>query len=373
MKWKHWVRYPSAIRAARRAMASRAAFDQGQRSGHVSLAVDIYGEDLLFDCGRHLTCLAASAHQLGRRFYLRSSRMMLAAIAHKQLGRDLLALPNVEWIESERGFPVECVVLLDVARQHATRDLSGQRPVRMLIGRDFVDGIPVMPYPMFPVHTLRSTPRSREMHRVITKAGVFFAGNQKSRYGRDRMRAEFGILPRLAVLETLREEFPERIAECSSDGNVDRIVLRDSSTHPIQSDDWIRTIAQHQFFLCCPGASQPVCHHLIEAMSVGTVPILEYSSRMTPHLVDGQNAICFEGRSGLADAIRRIDAMSARTLRNLSDAAADYYDRHLDGQGFLSRVLDHGLLSDSGAVLMPFHDRNLFDPSSLKTLRRSAA
>ena len=372
MKWKHWVRYPLAIRAAHRAMSIRGDFElEGLEA--TALAMDLYREDLLFDCGRHLTCLAASAHQLGRRFFLRTSRLMLAAIAHKQLGRDLLSLPNVQWVDSTQGFPAECVVLLDVPREQATRDLSGQSVARMLIGRDFVSGLPVMPYPMFPVHTLRSTPQTRSQLRAMTKAGVFFAGNQKARYGRDQLASKFGVLSRLEVLETLRSEYPARIADCSAEGCADRIVLRDSSVHPIQSHDWMRTIAKHQFFLCCPGASQPVCHHLIEAMSVGTVPILEYSSRLTPQLVDGENAICFDGADGLRDAIRRIDGMPVQSLRRLSEGAADHYDQHLDGEGFLSRVLDHGLLHGVGAVLMPFHDVNFFDPSPLPFQRRSAA
>lgn len=373
MKWKHWVRYPLSIRAARTAMASRGEFAMPLNDKDACLALDLYSDDLLFDCGRHLTCLAASAHQLGRRFYLRTSRMMLAAVAHKQLGRDLLALPNVEWIEPTKPFPSTCVVLSDVPRQQVSRELGDLVMAQMLIGRDTVDAVPVMPYPMFPVHALRSTERSRAEFRSAKKTGILFAGNQKQRYGREEMRTKFGVLPRLEVLESLRASFPDRIADREADGNAEKIVLRDSSVHPIASQDWISTLAAHRFFLCCPGASQPVCHHLIEAMSVGGVPILEYSDRFTPSLVDGENAICFEGRAGLVDAIRRIDAMSISELERLSEAAADYYDRHLDGEGFLSRVLDHGLLSGVEAVSMPFHDVNLFDPSSLSIPRLRAA
>ncbi|MEL6107148.1 MAG: hypothetical protein AAFU85_13985 [Planctomycetota bacterium] len=371
MKWKHWFRYPFTIGEARRAIESRR--DEAFHGDGVSLAIDLYREDLLFDCGRHLTCLAASAHQLGRRCYVRTTRLMLAAIAHKQLGRDLLALSNVHWVEPSESLPGECVVLLDVPRSHASRHLGQLATAQMLIGRDTVDAVPVMPYPMFPVHTLRSTEQSRATFRSSSKAGVFFAGNQKQRYGREEMRAKFGVLPRLEVLQTLRESFAERIGDRDAAGDVERIVLRDSSVHPIASENWIATLASHRFFLCCPGASQPVCHHLIEAMSVGTIPILEYSDRFAPHLVDGENAICFEGKSGLVDAIRRVDAMANSELRRLSEAAADYYDQHLDGEGFLSRVLDHGLLSGVEAVSMPFHDVNFFDPSSLSIPRLRAA
>ena len=274
-------------------------------------------------------------------------------------------MPHVGWIEPQQPFPVNSVILLDVAKLEASRDLRVHSVARMLIGKDRLEGIPVMPYPMFPRHILDSSRGQLEALRARLKAGVFFAGNQQSRYGRTDLQSRFGVLPRLQMLSVLRERFPHRISTRSADGQSDRIVLRDSSRDPVDQQSWMNELADHRFFLCCPGASQPICHHLIESMSVGLIPILEYGDRLTPKLVDGENAICFKGPAGLVEAIERADRLSMTELERLSAGVARYYDEHLAGASFLARVRDDDLLGDSGAVMMPFHNENLFDEVAL--------
>lgn len=375
MKWKKWVLYPIYIRKARRALVT-CKIDPAQRGGMpppCSLGLDLYTDQLLIDCGRHPACLAATAGRLGRDVFLRCTKMMLASIARTTLGLEFLSMSNVHWLDPTQSFPLSSLILGDVDWTTADRPLSNRRYARMLIGRELLEGVPVMPYPMFPIHIAGSSDEIRSELRHVEKAGLFFAGNQDQQYGCDSMQERFGILPRLQMLNTLRTHFPTRIEPRSANGRADRIVLRNSATDPISSEQWLSVLSQHRFFLCCPGASQPVCHNLIEAMSVGTIPILEYADRLQPNLVDGENAICFEGVNGLVEAIRRIDELTDTQLNLLTRGAAEYFDRNLSGEQFLSDVLDHGLLDAVGAVVMPFHDTNLFDPKALPTHWRVAA
>ncbi|MCO8123892.1 hypothetical protein NHH03_19255 [Stieleria sp. TO1_6] len=374
MKWRHRLRYPMDIRKAKRQLAS------GTRTTHSeypAIGLDLYSDQLLFDCARHLTCLAASAHQIRSNLMLRCDRWMLAAIAHKKLGRQFLAMDHVTWLDSLAPFPDGTLVLMDELAERSSRDLAGQRTVSLLVGSDRIDGFPVMPYPMHP-HQIRGLTADRKRQlRSIPKAGVFFAGNQKSRYGRDGMQNEFGVLPRLEILSLLREHFPDRIAPVDAGGRGDRIVLRDSATDPIAADQWMSVLAKHQFFLCCPGASQPVCHNVIEAMSVGCIPILEYADRLHPQIQDGINAICFQGRQGLVEAIARIDTLDAHRLTEMSQNAVDCYDNLLDGARFLATLRDNTsaipTAAQPAAVVMPFHDHNLYSQDSVAKLRRVTA
>ncbi|QEF99365.1 hypothetical protein Mal15_34290 [Stieleria maiorica] len=362
MKLKHLLRYPFDIRVAEEHLASPSKVDV--ETTEATIGIDLYSDQMLFDGGRHLACLAASAGKIGSKVILRCSRWLLAAIAHKSHGGRFLSMPNVCWIDPQATFPPQSLVLLDTDGGQADRVLSRQRTVAMLIGRDPVDKTLVMPYPMHPQQITDATEAREDMLRRRIKAGIFFAGNQNRRYGRDSMHHEFGVLSRLEILSTLRSHFDVRIATRDSGGRDDQIVLRDSASDPIPAQDWMNTIAAHQFFLCCPGASQPVCHNAIEAMSVGTIPILEYADRFHPELVDGVNAICFRGRKGLVAAIRRIDSMPPEKRARLSRNVCQHYDAHLDGGRFLKRLRDELNTDFVDQVSMPFHNRNFYSTSS---------
>ncbi|MCA9139858.1 MAG: hypothetical protein KDB00_23960 [Planctomycetales bacterium] len=367
MKWKHLLRYPFDIRLAEEQLASSAKLNVSKPNSVKSCAtigLDLYTDKMLFDCARHLACLSAFAAQIDSPVVLRCSRVLLAAIAHKSLGKEFLAMPHVRWIEPGHHFPKNSLVLLDIDGERADRPLYDQRTVAMLIGRDPVAKTMVMPYPMHPNQIAQFDAVQVASFRRQFKAGVFFAGSQHRRYGREAMHEKFGVLSRLEMLDVLRRQFGDRIARRDAGGNDRKIVLRDSAKEPIAAADWMSILSSHQFFLCCPGASQPVCHNVIEAMSLGVVPIIEYGDRFDPELIDGYNSICFEGRKGLAAAIRRIDTMPPEKRNRLSRNVCQYYDDHLDGAAFLKRLRDELNTDFVDQISMPFHDQNLYSTGS---------
>jgi hypothetical protein len=201
---------------------------------------------------------------------------------------------------------------------------------------------------------------------------IYFAGNQKRSYGDAKMRRNFDVLSRLEILRTLADEFPSRVSASlvPADGHRSaaggaakgdrRIVISDSRVSPVAPQDWLATLASSEFFLCCPGSSQPTCHHLVEAMSVGAIPILEYGDRVTPRLVDGETAICFRGRRGLVEAIKRIDRLDPQQIAGLRRNVARFYDQHLCGTRFLAGLRDGDLDLSSRSVCMPFHEHNFY-------------
>jgi hypothetical protein len=83
---------------------------------------------------------------------------------------------------------------------------------------------------------------------------------------------------------------------------------------------------------------------------------------VTPELCDGENAICFRGRNGLLDAIDRIDRLTPNQISRLSSNAARYYDQHLCGTTFLTRLRDGDFDLSSSRLCMPFHERNFYQP-----------
>ena len=359
MRLKNLVRYPLDLARAKRILAGRS--DAADLFAARPIALDLYTTDLLFDCGRHFASIAHHAGSIGSMLYLRCGRLMLAAIAHKPHGARMLAMPHVRWLATDAILPANALVLQDVLHSWADRPLGSEHSLTMLIGRDLLDDCPVMPYPMHPLTLAYIDPEKLQQCRHSPdRHGILFAGNQKAKYGDDKMTTRFGVISRLEILRTLRSHFADRMVPAEVDDDRLPVVLRDSSQNPIAAADWLPTLARYQFFVCCPGADQPICHNLVEAMSVGTIPLIEYGDRLFPGLQDGINAICFRGSSGLVKAIERIDRLTTTELRELSAGAAAYYDRYLCGDRFLKSLRDGSIETEQTRICMPFHSENLY-------------
>ncbi|WP_372717979.1 hypothetical protein [Novipirellula sp.] len=351
MQLKNIVRFPVDIRRAKQILASRVASIETLTERPIAL--DLYTDQMLFDCGRHFASLAHHSREIGSPFLVRGSRLLLASVARKIHGAEMLAEGHATWLGPDEPLPSEAVALCDVPISQATRLGMGSRQIEMMIGRDILPQRPVMPYPMHPATLRHSDTASRiALRSEFAREAILFAGSQKSKYGHQKMNQSFGVLSRLHILEVLREFVSENAAI--------PIRLQDSAETPIASSQWLPFLAQHRFFVCCPGAAQPMCHNLIEAMSVGTIPLIEYGDRLRPELCDGENAICFRGADGLRDAIDRIHQLSASQLDDMSRSAATFYDKHLCGKTFLAAVRDDTLDLTQRQIVMPFHSENFF-------------
>ncbi|TWU60292.1 hypothetical protein Poly51_05670 [Rubripirellula tenax] len=332
------------------------------------IALVLRTDRLLIDAGRHLATIAHHAMDAGSPVTLVCPKTLLAAIAHKPYGRAMLAMPGVEYANDSTALPHDALLLCD--DPHEAR--SNAKGVYLKIGRDVDRDAAVMPYPMHPSTLKRIGPTTlRDLRHHRRWISILFAGNQKPRYGDDKIRRDFGILNRLEVLETVRAAAADRIVDRMDLADATRnMVLSDSRTDPVSASNWLPALASADFFLCCPGSAQPTCHHLVEAMSVGTIPILEYGDRVTPELSDGINAICFSGAGGLADAIGRIDALTDDVIATMRSAAATFYDDQLCGARFLRNLRDDQRETRVREISLPFHNKNFVDAAT--TVARAA-
>ncbi|KAA1262530.1 hypothetical protein LF1_50960 [Rubripirellula obstinata] len=345
MTLKDWIRFPFDFRHAQALLSS-------ERSGAIGLnerpiVLDLATTDFCFDCGRHLAALAQQSIAIGSPFLLRCPSSVLAVIARKQHGREMLALSNAAYLTPTEPLPANCLRLTD----HDSGDATA---IWLRVGCEPEPGMPVMPYPMHPATLDHWPPTNLDSLRGDRQRDhrVFFAGNQKPKYGQGKLSQQFGIMDRIEVIRAIRDQFPFADPEF--------ICLKDSRESSITAEDWLPTIATADFFLCAPGSSQPTCHHLVESMAVGTVPILEYDDRVTPRLVDGETAITFRGREGLIAAIDRVLRMPKDEIANLRTNAAAFFDAHLCQGRFLKGIRDGKFDLPTRSISMPFHNQDFY-------------
>ena len=332
------------------------------------IGLNLHSTDFAFDCGRHLFAIAHQINQIGSPCFLRCSAQILAVIARKPHGREMLQISGLQYLSPGDSFPRNTLVLTD----HQPHD---NESVWLRVGRDAEPNLPVMPYPMHPA-TLRQLPSCdlKQLRSAPRNRMVFFAGNQKAKYGEGKIGRRFGICDRVEMLNVVREHFAASVTDQllsdqiqtdqSTAPSVHPIALLDSRAAKIDAQQWLPILASANFFLCAPGSSQPTCHHLVEAMSVGTIPIIEYGGRMTPPLVDGETAITFTGVDGLVQAIQRALNMPAGQIAGMRTAAGNFYDHHWCQTQFFRQIRDAELDLADRKISLPFHHDNFYQSTA---------
>ena len=175
---------------------------------------------------------------------------------------------------------------------------------------------------------------------------VFFAGNTNPRtYGRSTVSSVYGMLSRAEILNAVREHFATADTATSM-GQIENLpenelLLIETQHHRIPPERWLDTMKQADFFLACPGTVMPLCHNLVEALSCGTIPILQYHQYLNPELRDGENCITFHDLHSLSLTVQRALDMSRDEILRMRASAREYYDRYFTEGAFASRLLEH--------------------------------
>lgn len=104
--------------------------------------------------------------------------------------------------------------------------------------------------------------------------------------------------------------------------------------------EWLYTLALSDCYLCLPGRLTVLCHNVYEAMSVGTIPILQYGHWFNPELIDGHNCFKFRGPDDLITTIRRVLKEPTEKIDLMRSNVLSYYKKHLSEQSYLTRILD---------------------------------
>lgn len=119
---------------------------------------------------------------------------------------------------------------------------------------------------------------------------------------------------------------------------VNGFVFADQTKYRIPAEKWLTAVSHASFFLAAPGSRYPMSHNCVEAMAVGTIPILEYTQLFQPNLQDGVNCLSFHGEQGFVAALGRAETMPADEIRRIRFGAMDYYDRHLSAESVTRKL-----------------------------------
>jgi hypothetical protein len=184
----------------------------------------------------------------------------------------------------------------------------------------------------------------REMRRQTRNVKIFFAGTVSSVYS-DSFR--FPILSRDKVLGHIATKF-EWAIKSELSRNDSRPILIVSTSYPgndtnkykLSLREYLDVTSRSGFFICPPGWLVPHCHNLIEAMSVGTIPITNYHLYMRPPLTPDGNCLAFSTVEELERVINRALCMPEEEIQRLREGVISYYEEHIEPESFGKKLME---------------------------------
>lgn len=177
---------------------------------------------------------------------------------------------------------------------------------------------------------------------------IFCYGNFDSQAYLDIKRTEFSVVPRTELLSFMKEksefmalsgkeELLKRIKERSLENKYAFAIKEDFE---LPMEDVRETLSHFNFYFCCPGVVMPLCHNVIEAMSVGTIPIIqkEYAEVMYPNLTDGVNAIIFDDLRHLDSILQNIFNTPETEVNRMRENVLNYFQDYLTPESMIEHL-----------------------------------
>lgn len=205
----------------------------------------------------------------------------------------------------------------------------------------------IMPYAVHPMHAKKVAGESlSELRATNRKIRILFAGDLVG-YKRRWISYPKEKLSRIDVISTIKERLgePLRLAntaqelrEIMESAATKQFVFVDNGGARIDWNRWLDVIARADFFLCPPGIVMPMCHNVIEAMAVGTIPITNYPEWFSPKLEHLKNCIVFNGKDDLIEKVNMALAMSDDQRIEIRENAMEYYELKLMPGTFVKKV-----------------------------------
>ena len=176
---------------------------------------------------------------------------------------------------------------------------------------------------------------------------IFIAGSFKeSTYKRIEKQNLFDVVARFKVFDFVREKqytfFPKSLDELDCLSDFKGLCIVNSDTFYIPLEILRSRLAKFSFFFALPGASVPLSHNVVEAMSVGCVPIIQrsYANLFYPTLENGVNALIFDDLESMDQVIHQSLEMDHKEVLTLMRNSKEYYDTVFDPNVVVSKLLN---------------------------------
>jgi len=199
--------------------------------------------------------------------------------------------------------------------------------------------IPYHIHPLMQRHPFKPEP-GRLRHRIL------MYGQPDLEWAPELIQDHFGLLPRSEVFSHLSSGTFDWVRpadymalERFLAGPIDhpQACLIDSRTCWIPAEQWLKVLSVFDFFIATPGVSMPHSHNMIEAMSVGTIPVTQYGRYLYPPLTDRRDCIAFSDLVDLDRILEELMMMDPEEIVRLRSGVTNYFSNQIEPQHVVER------------------------------------
>jgi len=160
------------------------------------------------------------------------------------------------------------------------------------------------------------------------------------------------MLNRNQVIDFVSKEFSSEIFYLTSYKDIDsaaksskKIIfslndtLAKKTSSKLSNIEHLKLIAQSSFFLTAPGTGMPICHHIMEAIKFGTIPITSYADLLNPKL-DNNLCLNFQSFADLYSAIEKAIFMKDDEKEFKKNNLINFYNESLSPESFYKKLSD---------------------------------
>ncbi len=181
------------------------------------------------------------------------------------------------------------------------------------------------------------------------KKSVFMSGNiDPKHYNKISKAGFFKIASRSEVAKFIQEQpYYYEIGSHSAlrsfiDGKIDHkaIIINSSKQFRIPLNNLKEVLQEFHFYLALPGIFIPQSHNLVEAMSMGCIPIIHktYAQLMYPSLKHMETALVYDSLEELDQLILKSFSLEESQIDSLKNYVLEYYDCHLSPKAVVRKI-----------------------------------
>lgn len=172
---------------------------------------------------------------------------------------------------------------------------------------------------------------------------LLFVGNiEKEFYDRAELTEKFNLVNRYQLCKYVFQELPvhrpKNYAELMELDKLGLTVVDRNYGFYLKPHDLAQVLQTTNFFLCPPGVVMPHCHNIVEAMSFGVIPLLEYAHEMVPKLEHLKNCITFSGKEDCVAKIKLVLDMPEQDIKHMRREVMNYYVNYLSVNSVVNSI-----------------------------------
>lgn len=174
---------------------------------------------------------------------------------------------------------------------------------------------------------------------------VFYAGNCAPSYRNSVIHLKFGLLDRVSMLRAVKTSFTNELSEAGElpeilRGDIrSKLTILERGVNYIKPRNLLEVLSRCSFILVPPGVVMPQTHFIVEGMSVGCIPILQYRKMFSLPLEHNLNCLYFADETDLTDVVKFALSLSTTEVARLRANVMAYFRSHLSIESVIKNIV----------------------------------